>query len=256
MKTNATLPALIAVLVLSVTQVRAESRVWTDNKGTTIEAEHVRTLSDKVVLKKGDGSEMQVSLDTLSERDRRYAILQTPPRIDISVAAKTDRDNKGYSRGYGGGLQVQTETVDVEVTLKKSSSQPYEAPLRAEVYVIGSPEQKDGYAILDKKTTRFNFLAEKDYEHDFSSGTITLKQVESGKQSGVEYKGYLVVVRDKTGDVIAMKCSKLEFEKNAEALLAGEKGTLFDGDFNQLDKSAKTAKPETRRKRPFPGRAF
>ncbi len=60
----------LAALSLSYTVV-AEMRIWTDEAGKTIEAEHVRTMDAKVMLKLVDGSEIKVSLDTLIEKDRR-----------------------------------------------------------------------------------------------------------------------------------------------------------------------------------------
>lgn len=212
----------------------AELRVWTDLNGQTIEAEHVRTLSDQVVLKQSDGTEIRVSLDTLSERDRKYAILQTPPRINISVSIDNDRTNTGY--GNRRSIQVQEESISVKATFRKSSSSPYEAPLRAELYLIGSPEQKDGYVILDKRAEHFSFSTENKNQHVFESRDIKLKQLEVGREIGIEYKGYLVAVRDKTGEVISLKCSKLTFEKNAVTIMAGKKGSMYDGEFKPFKK--------------------
>jgi len=156
-----------AILAAICGQARAELRVWKDSSGKTIEAEHVRTLDDKVILKLEDGSEIRVSLDTLSERDRRYAILQKPPRIEITVSAKVDRENKGYSRNIGGGFQVQSETVQATVNIRKSSPSPYEAPLKSELYLIGKTERDDQYRILEKSSSKFRFTTENDNEHSY-----------------------------------------------------------------------------------------
>lgn len=255
MKTKFTLlTALIFIALLATTH--AELRVWTDEAGKTIEAEHVRTLTDEVVLRKSDGTELRVSLETLSERDRKYAILQTPPRIDISVSVDTDRSNTGY--GNRRSAQVQEEMISVEAKIRKSSSAPYEAPLRAELYIIGSPEQKDGYVILDKRTERFSFTTENDNQHIFDSRDIKLKQLETGREQGVEYKGYLIAVRDKSRGVISLKCSKLGYEKNAEAIMAGEKGTMFDGDFKEVGQKTmeEIRTPNKPKKKTVPGRRF
>lgn len=232
MNTKAKLLTILSVLAV-IGGAQAELRIWTDENGTTIEAEHVRTLSDKVVLRQADGTEMRVSLDTLSERDRKYAILQTPPRIEISVSTDADRSNTGY--GNRRSVQVQEETVSVEVRIRKSSPSPYEAPLEAELYLIGTPENIDGYIILDKRREKFSFTADAKNEHTFESKGIRLKQLEAGRQMGIEYKGYLIAVKDRTGEVLSIKCSKLNFEKNAEAILAGEKGTKFDADFKEIE---------------------
>jgi hypothetical protein len=235
---------ITASILFSAGLATAEMRNWADKKGNIIEAEHVATLDDKVVLRKADGSEIRVSLDTLSEKDRKYAILQKPPRIEIKVSPKTDRSNTGYNRN----VQIQKETVEVEVNIRKSSSAPYEAPLHAELYVIGRPEQHDGYMILDKKVQRIQFTTENDNQQTFSSAPVVLKQLEAGKQAGVEYKGYLVVVLDRKGEIIDSKASKLDYAQNAEAIMAGSKGTKFDGDFNEFGRG-KDAPPPRRQKR-------
>jgi hypothetical protein len=246
----------IWVAVFMVQAVHAELRVWTDSKGKSIEAEHVRTTTDKVVLRQSDGTELSVSLDTLSEKDRRYAILLAPPRIDISVSTDVDRSNKGYSRNVGPGMQVQQETIVAEVNIRKSSSAPYEAPLVSEVYLIGRPEQTDHYVILERADSRFRFTTENKNEHTYSSSDVSLKQVESGRSTGLEFEGYLAVVRDKTGTILEMKCNKLDFQKNAEAILGSRRGTVFDEDFNPVDR--KEAKREANKDRKYrvPGRRF
>ncbi len=250
------------VVVLVLTGIcysgMAEQRVWTDTSGKTMEAEYVRTTGDQVVLRKQDGSEFKVSLDTLSMRDRKYAVLQAPPHVEIKVSTNTDRENEGYGSGRGSGFQVQTESVQCTVSIRKTSSVPYEAPLVSEVYLIGQPEQKEMYVILDRTVSKFKFSVENKNQHSYESGTINLKQVEAGKQTGVEYKGYIAVVKDRTDSVISMKCSKLIFEKNAELILGSQRGTAFDEAFNLVDRAEKKARDQSRKtaKKRFPGRRF
>lgn len=248
-------------LITLVGASQAELRIWTDESGKTIEAEHVRTMDDKVVLKLADGSEIKVSLDTLKEKDRRYAILLAPPRVEIKVSAKTDRENTAVGpSSRGPGVQVQEERVQASVTIRKTSSAPYEAPMMSEVYLIGKPEQAGYYIVLDSSKSKFTFTTENKNEHSYQGAMVNLKQLESGQQAGVEYEGYLAVVRDRTGDIIGMKCSKLAFEKNAEVIIGSSKGTVYDSDFKEVDRSeAKQAAKEESNKssrRRLPGRRF
>ncbi len=236
MKTKMTV-TVVALTALLLGTAQAELRVWTDKSGKTIEAEHVRTLTDQVVLRQADGTELRVSLNTLSERDRKYAVLQTPPKITINVSTDTDRTNKGF----GGSFQMQQEDIQAEVTIKKTSSAPYEAPLRAVLILIGEPEQSGHSIILEKQMERFNFT--QGSEVRFESGKISLRQLESGYDRGVEYKGYVVAVMDKNGDTLGIKCSKLAYEKNAKALLAGSRGTVFDEDYKVVGRKQDANKP-------------
>jgi hypothetical protein len=237
----------------------AELRLWTDENGKTIEAEHVHTYEDKVVLRLQDGEEISVSLDTLSNRDRKYAVLLAPPRVEITVSAKIDRSNTGYDRGYGGGVQVQYEIVTASVSLKKTSSSPYEAPMMSEIYLIGEIAQSDEYIILDKSSSRFRFTDENKNEHTYSSDTVNLQQRQADMEFGKEYKGYLALVRDRTGEVLSIKSNKVEFEKNAEAVIGSKRDDRFDEDFNLVESEKAKRAVEPGRKSPrqrIPGRRF
>jgi hypothetical protein len=253
---------LSAVILLGVLNQTAfcEYRTWKDGSGKTIEAEHVRTTTDKVVLRRPDGTEFRVSLDSLSEKDRRYAILLTPPRIDMQVSVKTERDNKAVGpSNHGSGMQVQKETVQATVNVRKASSQPYEAPLVSEVYLVGRTEQNDMHMVLDRTVSRFHFTTENHYKHTYLSDPVSLKQLESGRQKGIEYAGYLSIVRDRTGEILAMKSNKLDFEKNAEVIIDSSKGTFFDGAFKPVDPEKSEKMVEKAKKsmnRRTPGRRF
>jgi hypothetical protein len=221
----------IGALMILNQSAFSEYRVWTDQDGKTIEAEYVTSVGDKIVLRNKDGSEMRVSIDD------------------------TDRENKGRSFNRGAGFQVQRESVQVDVSIHKTSPAPYEAPLRAELYLIGKPENTDAYVVIGQKSSKFQFTTENKYEHDFSSGTVHLKQVEAGRQVGLEYEGYLVAVRDRKGEVVEIKASKLDFSKNAEAIMGSERGEVFDEDFKKVDMEEMRKRKE-KKKLPTPGKRF
>jgi hypothetical protein len=230
-----------AVFLSGTYRSGGELRSWTDDKGKTIRAEHVHTGDGKVVLRLEDGSQIKVSLDSLSEKDRRYAVLLTPPRLEISVSPSIDRENVGVGRDFGPGAQVQQETVVLKVGIRKSSPAPYEAPLRAEIYMLGRTGQGDVYVLLDRTVSRFRFLTASDTVHELSSDTVKIRQVETGRDTGVEYFGYLVVVTDVQGRVLEMKCSRLDLERNAEAIRAAQEKTTFDSEFNTIERERKNS---------------
>lgn len=251
---------LTAGLLASICQTGfAEYRVWVDANGKQLEAEFVRVVDGKVVLLKRDGSEIRVSLDTLGMGDRKYAILQSPPRIEIQVSTDTDRENRAVDGGHRRDTQIQQESVRLEVSVKKTSPAAYEAPLESEVYLIGYSGRRDEYVILDRTPSKFRFTTGNKNLHTYSSGKVQLVQIEAGMLVGVEYKGYLALVRDRTGEVLAMKCSKLDLEKHADAIIGAGRGTLFDSGFIPL---VREKKPRTRDqggindRRRLPGRLF
>lgn|GEM_PF-6713818 len=208
-----------------------------------------------MVLRSKDGAEIRVSLNTLSEKDRRYAILQAPPRVAIEVSIDTDRDNKGGDGLRGGGVQIQTESIQAEVTIKKTRPAPYEAPLNGELYLMGSPEHQEVYVVLSRTAATFQFSAENKYAHTFSAKPVNLRQLEASRQTGVEYKGYLAVVTDRTGAILELKGSKRDFRENAEAIMGSECGTVFDEAFAEVE-TGKKKKPAAKKfpaiKKQFP----
>ena len=247
--------ALMSWLILNT--AFSELRIWTDQTGKTLEAEYVATLGDKVVLRQPDGSEIRVSFDTLSKEDQKVAVLLAPPRIEIRVSTNTDRENTGRGGGKYGGFQVQKEAVQCDVEIQKTSSTPYEASLNAELYLFGKPENKDFYIVLDETQDPFSFAQEKKYS--FSSAPVMLTQLEAGKQTGIEYEGYLAVVKDKSGAVLSVKSNKPLFEKNAEAIMGAKRGSTFDSEFNSIERSGEKGKNNPRKKmshRKVPGRRF
>lgn len=247
---------ITAALIIS-SSAFAEMRLWTDKDGKTIEAEFVRITGDKVVLKQVNEKELEVSLDTLSEQDRRFAILQAPPKIEIDVNTDVDRSNKGYGN-YGAGYQVQKETISADVKVRKTSSNPYEAPLISEVFLIGQLEQQEHYIILNRSRSQFTFTGDNKREYVYSSGEVSLKQLEAGSQMGVEYRGYLAVVKDRAGNIVEIKSNKPGFEKNADVIMESQRGDTFDKEFKPLRRKAtrKDMQDKMQRKRRIPGRTF
>lgn len=247
----------VTSVLIAASSVSAELRIWTDKKGNSTEAEFVRTTGDKVILRKADGTEIKIDIDALCEKDRRFAVLQAPPRIDISVNTDVDRTNKGFGN-RGPGYQVQKESISAEVKIRKSSSAPYDAPLVAEVFLIGQLEQQDKYIILQRSRSAFSFNAENKNEHVYSTGEISLKQLEAGQQVGVEFRGYLAVVKDKAGHIVEMKTNKLDFQKHADAIMGSQRGDAFDENFTPLRRkpSRQEMKKQAEKKRRLPGRRF
>ncbi len=116
--------------------------------------------------------------------------------------------------------------------------------------------------ILDHSKSKFQFTTENNNEHSYQSAEVSLQQLESGQQAGLEYDGYLAIVRDRTGEVLSIKCSKLDFKKNAKVIIGSKKGDVFDEDFISVDrKEAKEAAREeagktNKNKKRIPGRRF
>ena len=237
MKTKKTITTLAALAVTFISSsALAETRVWTDAAGKSIEADQVNLLNNQVLLRLADGREIKVSLDTLSPEDRARAMLNQPPTLDVNISAKTSRSNSSLrDAGRASRIQVQEESIGVDVRIRKSSSAVYEAALTAELYVIG--ERENGYEVLSKTESKFDFTNDSGAEHTFSSEPMTVEKL-ADHRPGVEYKGYLLVISDSRGEVVELKSSGGSIERAAEAILSAQQGARLDTDFGPQERVA------------------
>lgn len=242
MKTKKTITFLAALAATFVcTSAIAESRIWTDSSGKTIEAEQIKLLNNQVLLRLVDGREIKVSLDTLSAGDRALAMLNQPPTLDVRISAKTSRSNSSLrDAGRASRVQVQEESIGINVRIRKSSSAVYEAALTAELYVIG--ERENGYEVLSKTESTFGFSKEGGTEHAFSSAPLTVEKL-ADRGPGVEYTGYLLVVTDSRGEVVELESSSGSIERAAAAILAAHEGTRLNTDFVPQEHVASVHRP-------------
>ena len=231
MKTKTTLLTTLS-LILVASSLRAEFRVWTDANGKSVKAEHVINMADKVVLRLTDGREIKVPLGSLSESDRLLATVLQPPKLEIEVSPISSRSNQSLrSAGPGSGIQVQEESVTVKVDVRKVGSVPYDARLRAELYVLG--EQENGLVVIDQITSIFSFPSAKSEVHSFSSAPVKVSKLE-GARRGTEYDGYLLVIFNSRGDVVEVKGSRQEYHNKYQSILATGKGSALDEEYNQV----------------------
>lgn len=207
-----------ALTALFVSTTFAESRVWTDGAGKTIEGEQVNLLNNQVWLKLTNGAQLKVSLDKLSSADREWAMLNQSLQLDVEVSKNISRSNSslGDSR-RASHVQVQEETVRIDALISKKKSVAYDMELTAALYLVG--ENGNGYQVLGKTESKFVFKDES--EHQFSSAPITVENL-LGRRFGVEYSGYLLTVTDSRGEIIQQTSSTGSIDRAAETILLAD----------------------------------
>lgn len=202
-------------------------REWTDRDGKTLKAEYVRTEVESVVLRREDGSEFKVSMQSLSEADIEFVRLQTPPRILINMEPSVDTYTVGYLGNGGYDYTVKYQVVEPSVLLRKTSTEPYEAPLEMEVILLGRIREVDRYIIIDNSVISFSFKGKQSYEVTYIGYPVDLRQIRGSWRSGVEYEGYLVMIRDSLGRLVTAKASNSTLEQNAAGLSGAEVGSML-----------------------------
>jgi len=202
-------------------------RVWKDRDGKTVKAEYVRTEVESVILRREDGSEFKVSMKSLSDPDIEFVRMQTPPRIEINMEPSVDTYTVGYLGNAGYDYTVKYQVVEPSVLLRKTSTEPYEAPLDMEVILLGRIREVDRYIILDNSVITFAFKGRQSYEVSYVGYPVDLRQISGSWRSGVEYEGYLVIIRDSRGQLVAVKASKIALEQNAAELSGVQAGSML-----------------------------
>jgi hypothetical protein len=230
---NTLVPVIVAMLTVpGITP--AEMREWMDADGKTVNAEFVRKEVESVVLRTEDGTELKVAYNILSEEDRQYVMLQTPPRLEIRVEPNVRNYTVGYLGNDGYDYTVKYEVVEPRVFLRRTSTHHYDAELILELVILGRIREIDRYLVIDNSKTPFSFTGRTSYEYTYAGYPLDLQQIRGSWRSGVEYKGYLVAVRDSRGVLIASKASWASLQENADEVMAAEIGSMLTDDLQVI----------------------
>ena len=182
---------LTTMVSLSMEQPANETlREWKDKNGTTVKAEYVRTEVESVILRREDGTEFKVSMKSLSEPDLQFVRLQTPPRIFIKMEPSVDSYTVGYLGNDGYDYTVRYEVVEPSVLLRKTTTEPYEAPLEMEVILLGRIREVRRYVIIDNAVVPFTFTGKQSYEVHYMGYPVDLRYIRGSWRSGLQYEGY------------------------------------------------------------------
>lgn len=199
-----TLLLIGAVFSLAII-VSAESRTWTDKNGNTLEAEFVKMIGDRVVLKTAD-KELIVPRAGLDEKDQEYLAAVVPPELEIKV--EQDKNVKRLAEAFGYTQKQETNTL--KVAIRKTSKQPSSGKFNCAVYMVGL-SVGDFYEISRNKVIGYKVQPFTFIENNATNFTATCSTVIDDwidKKEGWQYDGYLIVVRDDQGKLITTRSSK------------------------------------------------
>ena len=203
----------------------AEYRTWKDRSGNSIDAEFVSMASGRVVLRNRAKKILKIPKIKLSEADLKYLATKIPPKIDLKFSKKQVRR---LATEYWDESDVKL-TCKVEIT--KKSKMQYDGELKAYLVAIGKDIRSKHYIILTKDSTSFYFKGPAKFVMEGSSFTM---HEDRDLKTGTNYSGFLVVVKDADGNVIAIKSSRGEFKKNYKKILKMGKGTRFSRKFKEF----------------------
>ena len=180
------------LLVLFFTTTSVYARVWTSQRGSTIDAEFVRMEGDLVILQKNDGEQLRIRLADLIPADQVFArqssVAPTIPAAHRNTKPQTPI-TPGYSMIMNGvelvpGKRIQYE-ADVPNTLQKEASKD------------GNPTQLKSRAVI---ALPMNFDPAKTYP------VLIINATSDGNASSVDHhrqywetgidRGWIVIAAD------------------------------------------------------------
>ncbi|VGO14284.1 hypothetical protein PDESU_02843 [Pontiella desulfatans] len=216
---------LLIGLLLACSAAFAEPRVWTLKNGKTLEAEFVSMIGGKVSLKTDRGKVIKVPEEDMSAEDITYIELSSPPDLDLSASRTTKQ------RVFADSLSELPSAMynDFTAVVKQKSTRPYNHELTLEFFVVGEEKAGDKFILLDYKKENFRLSDGSRSVFELPSKTIELIEFEmNGQLRGELYEGYMLVVTDSRGEVIAHRAKNEDWFTHIENLRKLPVGKMFD----------------------------
>lgn len=231
---------IMIILLLGMSwalSLHAETRIWTSTKGDSIEAEYVKMFAGKVILKTAEGKQLKVPVSGLCSADKAWLANAIPPKIKITVDTDKDRDTlDSYSSEYGTyNYEKKAETTKCTAVLKQTNKEPSNREFIARMYVIGKQTNRDLREVISYAEHEFSFKSSKTTQFKTAPVTVEYTKSNYAQNRGARYEGFLVLVEDKEGNIVAVESSQTSYEKNAHKFKAAKKGTEFDNDFDIMN---------------------
>lgn len=199
---------LIVLIAFAGMGVRAETQVWTFSDETTFEAELVTVYPTEAIFKNAQGKLLKFSLERFSPESLIRIELENPPTLSIGLIK--DRNAKVFPAGITIKMQRPPEVhCHYGVRIKQTSRGDYSHELHVEMFVVGLERLGDKYILLDRQNTSFFLTRENNKEFEFrSEHKVVLRNFYVDEVvRGEKYYGYLVIVRDVRGEIIAVDTS-------------------------------------------------
>jgi hypothetical protein len=209
------------------------TRLWALADGKTMDAELVTMVSGNAVFKNEKGRQFKVPMMKLSDADRSHIRLSMPPTLDINFSKKTKQRTFG-TNVKGAASPVRGAFYTFSTQIKQSSVRPYGHPLTAECFVIGDEVGGNKHVLLDYQKAAFSLTRENKHAFEFGGPPVELLDYFLNNQNrGQRYGGFLVVIKDSLGEIVAYKTPSEELYRNLDNLRELRVGWYFDDEGNR-----------------------
>lgn len=234
---------ILRYLILSfmpLTVALGEYRVFTSPDGAQIEAEVVSADESSLTIRMRDGRMFKnVAHDRFSAEDRKYirswlkqqadlvdnADLTADADIRISFLKGKDDDKNNY-----GDIDDRIVKFEPEIVLESLDYKKTYSDVSGTLVVVGQGViNSKQYAILSKQ--KFDLSVKPRDRARWIGKAFECRY--DPDYGGFEYGGYLVVLRNRAGEIVMTKASKSAWEKLPQQVLKAKKMTGYNSDFSR-----------------------
>ena len=167
-------------------------------------------IGGNALLEDEQRQQRKIPLAQLSAEDVEFIVLSNPPELKISFVKQSNQ------RLIPEGPEISVNPPKVldyvfSVEVAQVSSIEYNHELKIEYFAIGDECNGNNFILLDRQKSRFTPSEENQRSHKIQGDTVALMETVAyfgrGETRGRKYGGYLVVVTDERGRIIAHESS-------------------------------------------------
>ncbi len=203
-KKRGILAGVVGGLLLSFAAGAApQMRYWYTQDEARFLGEYEKEMIGKYFFRGTDGRLFSVAKTNLTASGVDYINALRPAKVKIKFS-KRAHELSDYPTEYDPDTH---DDLEVEITgiveVRKVSKAPYTGTLYGEVYMIGKELATEDYRLFAQKAFKVSFPgSEKVYSTSLSK-TLMTWDPGNGNKRGAEYAGYVVVIREANGNLIA-----------------------------------------------------
>lgn len=159
------------------------------------------------------------------EKQKANADVTKSSRLDISFQRQKSAKNNNY-----GDIDDRVVNIQPQVTIESDERDRTYQDLKGEVVIVGKEVvSKDRWVVLDKQSFKFGKI-EPDQKVSWEGNEFEVRY--DPDYAGFDYEGYVIILRNKAGEIARVKGSNSHWESIHPALLKARKNEGFNKDFS------------------------
>jgi hypothetical protein len=218
---------------------RLDLHSWTLLDGRTFDAKLSDAVSfdSSIPLINTAGETVKVPYSQLSPADREFIDISRVPKLDVDILKSLKKVHFSSKLATKDSLVRQPELrASFGVRVKQVGSGSYDHELTAEFFAIGKQIFANRYLVLDRDSVSFKLNRDNDRRIDYvNNREYPLRDMYVGTYTryGEKYFGYLVLVTDELGRVVAHEESNGWLFDHYEKILQLQIGNYLDNEGNR-----------------------